>query len=540
MSQIDLGAWDLNPDLALEDWEKFPATVIDSHGLPVDFSGNEVRFNTAHKNASFDFSVHAISNKWLTYALKRHLIYRVSKVSPVESHNTIRLNVWCLKRAPSWNELAGASTLSRHSTALNRVMSEVAALLQKDGTLYNFFRLREWYCWCADYLPEFGFDSDEAYKWQLIKIPGNEKGVAVRTEDAGGGPLQDAEFILLRRGIKNDTSAKFEHLRERVAVLLGLVYGRNPANYVQLRCRDLINLTAGTGIDTWVLMIPRIKKRGRPRSDFKQEYVSPELASLLLELIAHRSPQWKGEDLDRPLLMRDSPRAALIGTAMEEWAWHLTSSEFTYLIQQAISRYGIVSPRTGELLEVTTRRLRYTFATNRVREGISRVDLAEALDHTDLQNVMVYFDSKSTIVERLDVAAAKVIAPQLALFTGSVMPSAGVHPAKIIRIEPEIAEARGMLSELGDLGKCGEDEICTWFPPYSCYLCQKFKPFDDSLIIHTLVLEHLVTRRERLLRGFLNDSRIAVQLDDVIYACAHVIVILESAIQQMEPVEHAA
>jgi hypothetical protein len=418
-------------------------------------------------------------------------------------------------------------------------MSEVVANLQKEGVLYNFSRLRSWYCWCADYLPEFGFDPDEAYKWQLLRIPGNEKGLAVRNEDANEGPLHDAELILLRRALQADKSTEPEHRRQRAAVWLALAFGRNASNYAQLRNRDLINLTTGTGIDTWVLMIPRIKKRGRPRAEFKQEYVGPELAAILLELVGEDTARWTGTVEDRPLLLRATPPLKLVGTAMDEWAFHLTSNDFTALIKDAVTRYGIVSPRTGEYLELTTRRLRYTYATNRVREGISRIDLADALDHSDLQHVRVYFDARSTIVERLDETAAKEIAPVLALFKGKPTSSTEARPDKIIRIEPEIAASRGKLAELGSLGECGEDEVCTWFPPYSCYICPKFRPFDDSVTIHTFVLEHLVNRRAALLSDSLNNNRIALQLDEVIYACAHVIVTLETPSAEQEVGEHA-
>ena len=135
----------------------------------------------------------------------------------------------------------------------------------------------------------------------------------------------------------------------------------------------------------------------------------------------------------------------MVGTPMEPWAWHLFSSDFTNLIQDAVERYGIISPRTSKLLHLTTRRLRYTFATNRVREGISARELADALDHTDLQHVRVYFDARSTVVERLDRAAAMAIAPMLKLFKGRTVKDAesasqGNDPAKRIRIIPELID----------------------------------------------------------------------------------------------------
>jgi hypothetical protein len=165
-----------------------------------------------------------------------------------------------------------------------------------------------------------------------------------------------------------------------------------------------------------------------------------------------------------------------------------------------------------------------------VREGISARDLAEALDHSDLQNVRVYFDAQSTVVERLDRAGATAIAPKLALFKGQPKPRAEGDGSprdqtKTIRIIPELISAD---HHVRDLGECGKGEFCNLFPPYSCYPCDKFEPFDDSLADHDLVFDFLIERRERLRTDPLESTRIAVQLDEVIYACADLVLRLRA------------
>ncbi len=49
--------------------------------------------------------------------------------------------------------------------------------------------------------------------------------------------------------------------------------------------------------------------------------------------------------------------------------------------------------------------------------------MAEALDHTDLQNVRVYFDIKSDIVESLDRAMALKLGPVAQAFLGKLVPN---------------------------------------------------------------------------------------------------------------------
>lgn len=513
-------AWQVE-DLGLE---PLPQSIVDSHGMPMDVSGSVWRFNDTTHPASFDFARYDIGNPWLLYALKRHLIFCARRISPIESYNIIRLNTIHLSRTKAWRNLAAATELDEHESLLNKAMSEAKESLTSQGVLYNFHRLRAWYVWCSDYLPDFGFDPEEAYKWQLVKVPKNESGVAVRTSDPTGGPLNDAELILLRRALMSDVSMDPVHVQQRAAIWLALVFGRNPSNSVLLRQGDFCRLDKDVD-DMWILRIPRIKKRSLPRTKFKDEYVDSSLAKVIEALIAHGPSGPEQEPTERPLFARQTPREHMIGTPMEPWAWHLTASEFTQSIQSAVERYGIVSPRTGEPLYVTTRRLRYTFATNRVREGISARDLADALDHSDLQHVQVYFDARSTVVERLDRAAAMEIAPKLHLFKGRSVKDAessslGKDPAKRIRIIPELIDPN---HQVRDLGACGKGEFCDLFPPYSCYPCDKFEPFRDSLDVHEMVFDFLVERRERLRSDPLESSRIAVQLDEVIYACAEVI-----------------
>jgi Phage integrase family len=522
----------LQSNVQIADIPPLPQEVVDLYGLPMDLSKGYWQFNVAGEDFDFDFPSKNIKNRWLLYALQRHLVSSIRRVSPRECYNIIRLNVLWMEKAASWSKLVEATDLASHELLLNRVMSETLALLRARGVDYNFHRIRAWYSWCVDFIPEFGFDADEAYKWECAQISGNEKGVAVRRSDPTEGPLNDAELILLRRALQRDNSMDPQHVSERSALWLALVYGRNAANFCQLRQHDFH--TVEDDEEVWVLDIPRIKKRARPRSLHKTEYVAPPLATVIREQISaakaiiEAAPRCTQNRPDLPLFPRSEPRSHQLGTAMDEWAWHPSAAEFTQLIRSAVKRYGLVSPRTNEPLHITTRRLRYTFATNRVREGISARDLAEALDHSDLQHVRVYFDARSTVVERLDAAAAKEIAPKLRLFEGELVKNARASNSaapthKRIRIIPELIAKD---HHVRDLGECGKEEFCNLFPPYSCYPCSRFRPFEDSGDEHEAVFDFLIERRERLRTDPLEQSRIAVQLDEVIYACAQVVLMI--------------
>jgi integrase len=500
-------------------------TVVDSHGHSMDLTGDIWQFNTPTADCNYNFSSKAITNFWLEYSLKRYAIYSVQRVSPVEAYNRLRQTVLHLSKTSVWADLSVAQSLADHTEFLRAAMFQILDSLRREKQLFLFARIRAWYLWCTDYLSDLGFDSDDAYALELVRVPGNEKGIAVRTEDPEGGALSDAELILFRRALQQDKSKDYDHIRQRAACWLCLVYGRNPANYVSLRVGDLSKLEEVLPEEIWSLNIPRIKKRKAFRKAFKKEYVDPSLARILNELIESSPDVGHKEKSNKPLFLRNAPREGLLQTSMDEWAWHMTSNEFLRLLKDFVERYQIISPRTNSLLEISVRRLRYTFATNRVREGISAMDLAEALDHTDLQHVRVYFDAKSTVVERLDRAAAQAIAPKLALFCGKIADESSEASddsfANRIRVMPEIIPAN---HHIRDLGKCGrKTEFCNLYPPYSCYPCDRFRPFYDSLDVHEMVFDFLIERRERLRTDPLESSRIAVQLDEVIYACADVV-----------------
>jgi hypothetical protein len=122
------------------------------------------------------------------------------------------------------------------------------------------------------------------------------------------------------------------------------------------------------------------------------------------------------------------------------------------------------------------------------------------------------------------------IASVLNLFKGTVCRTAdeavnGAIPAKRIRPAPDIA---GAMVAVRRLGVCGKGEICKFYPPYSCCVCDRYQPFTDSLDLHEQMLDHLLDRREAMRLDPLGMDRIAVQLDEVVYGCAQVIELIRS------------
>ncbi len=255
------------------------------------------------------------------------------------------------------------------------------------------------------------------------------------------------------------------------------------------------------------------------RQQFVQERVSNDLLPLIHDLlVANGSIDCEG--YPRPLFMRDSVDEWRVGTGVEEYAYHMTGKEFLRLIRGFATRMAIQSPRTGRQLRLSSRRLRYTFATTMVELGASKTMLATMLDHSDTQHVRVYYALKGARLTRiLDRAAALRLGPLMKLFKG--MPigvdskaARDVCQEKRVRFVGDVDAVEPV-----EIGACGQSPRCLLDPPFSCYVCPKFQPYLEA--DHQAVLDALLKGRDER-RGRLG-MRLSVQMDEVIYAVAEVV-----------------
>ncbi len=390
------------------------------------------------------------------------------------------------------------------------------------------YRPVQWYVWCAENYPEVGFCSAYALELDAMSVPGNPKGEAVRMEDPDRGPLhRSLELPLLIKAMRADKSRELPHLQQRAAMALSIALGRNPANLTYLKESDLENLTPDAEEPTWIVRMPRIKKRQlNPRDDFLEEYLDPEFAGYLLELIEANkaivtSVETNNEVLavDKPLFINKNGNRPAIRAGLIDASFNMTSEAISGLLKDFVRRHNIISPLTGELLRISTRRLRYTLGTGLAAEGISKKELARILDHSDTQHVQVYFELAGSIVEHLDKATAKGFAKYLNLFKGRIVD----HGSEAIngdRDDKHLAFVdETNPTDQTDIGVCGEQAICHLDPPYSCYLCEKFQPYRHAN--HEHVLDCLLRGRDSRMQKYEN-ARLGLQLDEVIVAVAQV------------------
>lgn len=367
---------------------------------------------------------------------------------------------------------------------------------------YQFHYIKQWYVGSADRLLD-GFDDEIVFALEDLWIGGNAKGFAVLSADPEQGPLTEFEEAALRQALLRDDGP----IDQRAALWLAFAFGTNPANLGLLREEDFIRFHfPGNTPSAYFLNIPRIKKRQPERTEFKKRAVDNPLALFIEELIERNAALAK-DDVVRPLFRLAEPRINLLEGPLAAFAHHPSSSMMTNLIAECVARLNVKSPRTSKPLKVTTRRLRYTFASKMVRMGTPDHELAELLDHTDTQQVHVYYKADSRFVERLDATIAENIGPTVRAFMGEIVE----RKNRTVDLIP--------YRDLPELGQCGASFVCGLSAPKNCYGCGKFRAFKDGA--HVTVLQSLLDERNELLQA--GRERMAQQLDSTILAVGEVV-----------------
>lgn len=376
------------------------------------------------------------------------------------------------------------------------------AFLRSKGREYEFARLRHFYVWASD--AEYtGFSRQVASKLNALRIRGNVKGEAVLTGDRKKGPLSDEAFHFVLQRLALDTVSVLSQLCVGLCVELGA----NPAQFCQLRERDyLVYETSGEPI--YHLNLPRSKK-GDGYRERRQRPLSPQLGRLLGDYITATAAARDRLGMDDPFL--------LLTDAGEP----MTDASFRYVLQRFVGQSGLLSRIEGSL---NARRFRRTFATRLVAEGASKEVVMDLLDHTDAQNVDVYFEMRSDSVSRIDGALSPSLEPLVSRFLGKIVDSEA--DAELGDRKEQRVKAPFETGDVG-IGTCGRDirinGLCQLNPPYSCFMCPRFQPWLDA--DHEGLASSLQEQREAIVEyeGGDASTRVVGQLDELRRAVLEVV-----------------
>ena len=167
---------------------------------------------------------------------------------------------------------------------------------------------------------------------------------------------------------------------------------------------------------------------------------------------------------------------------------HMAADSASELLRGVSVKNTACSERTGDYINFTASRFRYTKGTNLARRGISGVALAAALDHTDTQNIGVYTENTEETAKQIDEVMAPLLAPLAQAFSG-----------KLIASERDAVRANDPNSRVkngksGNVGNCGTYAFCA--SGYrACYTCSSFEPWIEGP--HEEVLNEILAEREK-------------------------------------------
>lgn len=490
-----------------------PQVVIDRRGMPVDISGERWDLNEPTMMITLDWSRHVITNAELRLSFQRYFAWLITTQAPMSVLNAFK-SIVVLTRTNAFKQADQAGGIVPY-----RAFSEARASLSKEQQ-WQLHYGRQLYRWCAAQGYE-NFSTEVSFQLNDIVIGGNAKGQAVRSKDPTQGPLDAQEVANLTSALRAARADRLVPLREQAIAWLALSTGSNAGQYASLREEDLREEKLGTEVVAYILKVPRHKKgHVQHRAEFKERRLTRVVGEVITDLIAENRAEHPLSDDDqaaRPLFRGSSPKFGH-NHPLAEWSWHLEAEEVTKLLKRAVKHLGVLS-RTGQPLHVSTRRFRYTLATRAIDNGASAYEVADALDHSDLQNVGVYFDVHSNIVEHIDQAMALALAPRAQAF------------AKLVECEEDAIRGGVSGSRVyhGDrehdlvepVGTCGNHSFCNVSAaPLACYTCPMFQPWMDGP--HDLVLDSLLRDREKKVEIGLNSKMVALN-DHVIVEVAGVI-----------------
>lgn len=369
-------------------------------------------------------------------------------------------------------------------------------------------------------------------------IKGNVKGDVIKRLDPMKGPLSDIEL----QGFNEGAVRAFESGNISLTdMAMGLVIsntGRRPIQISHLRVKDILKGKNKRGDETYLLNMPRAKQRATNfRKQFKQFAITEELWVILTAQADHvvrsieSSVGFEIQNLERlelPLFpdmleVVEIVTPASIKNALKTDFLHIKSAKVTEVCKAIADSADLQSERTGEALNISSNRFRYTTGTRAAREGFGAMVIAELLDHSDNQNSSVYIENIPDHVESLDKAVGHQMARYAQAFAGI-----------LVDVESDATRGDDLNSRVkanGEgIGTCGSYGFCGANVPIPCYTCMHFQPWLGGP--HEAVYEDLIVERERLL-SVTGDKRIAAVNDRSILAVANVIQSCSSRKEEM-------
>ncbi len=389
------------------------------------------------------------------------------------------------------------------------------------GTIRGF--LKRWF-----YLGYPGISEEVIALLDSWRLKGNVKGDVIKRLDPIQGPLSNIELQGFNEGAVRAFESGNISLTDMAMGLAISNTGRRPIQISHLRLKDILKGKNKRGEDAYLLNMPRAKQRATTfRKLFSQFAITEELWTILsaqAEQVTRSVQSAVGfalpvlDQIELPLFpdmskLKDKVSLSGLKELLKNDTLHIKSTNITDKCKVIVKQAGLYSERTGEPLNISSNRFRYTIGTRAAREGFGSMVIADLLDHSDNQNAGVYIENIPEHVESLDRAVGHQMARYAQAFAG-------------ILVDTESKAKRGndlnsrIRTKNEGIGTCGSYGFCGANVPIPCYTCMHFQPWLDGP--HKAVYDGLISERKRLLE-LTGDKQVAAVNDRSILAVADVI-----------------
>lgn len=268
---------------------------------------------------------------------------------------------------------------------------------------------------------EFGYPGIDESAVELLKhldLKIKKAGQSVLQDDPTEGPLTKEEHTSLIKAMNHAYRIGVLSLSDYAISLLMSLTGRRPQQLVTLKYKDLLQKKLDNGKIEYLISVPRVKQRGK-QLQYRELPIISEVASIV-QLQANHSVRLVEQNLGKTL--DDHAKGKVPVFLNEKKLLDLAIIDFNFLesnkiyakptianqaLKNIVNTGNLISNRTGSLLNVTPRRLRYTIATMLAKGGHNANTIAELLDHSSTSSTGIYIKNLAESVERIDSAVSE-------------------------------------------------------------------------------------------------------------------------------------
>lgn len=339
--------------------------------------------------------------------------------------------------------------------------------------------LRNWISWGFN-----GLTTGVEEVLDKIVLAGNTKGKAVTHHCPYTGPYTLTEQQSLLVWVGNAFKSQLISLEEFAWFYTIYSTARRPNQIRALRIADLKVKTGIKGLK-YELDIPRAKQRGgKFRGESRAMYISEDMYLVLKNLIEQNKQKVRKyilelteEDLNELPIFLNEDRFELINSLdlfREKLKttpdyFHASKNNIDLLNSNLSRKCDAISERTSDYIHFTPVRCRRTRATNLVRHGITGVQLASLLDHSDTQQLKVYTAHTHELALRIFDHMNDPMTFLATKFEGRLIENEGEA------LRGQDINSRVYKGDSKQIGNCGGSPSCQGGMK-ACLLCDQFQP----------------------------------------------------------------